>query len=54
MQTHGIAFGEVQKMRVMDYAVEQGGGDFGVGKNVVPAGEFQVGCNDERLAFVAF
>ena len=37
----------------MNNAVEKSGGDFGIGKDGVPAGELEVRSDDERLALVA-
>jgi len=39
---------------MVNNAVKESGGDFGVGKDVIPAGKFKVGSDNDRFAFVTF
>jgi hypothetical protein len=43
---------EIKQMRMMNHTVEQSGGDFCVGENVIPTGKFEVRRNDNRLSLV--
>jgi hypothetical protein len=46
LQLPRLSSGKVEEVRVMNHAVEKGGCNFGIGKNVVWAGEFKIGSDN--------